>query len=317
MKPMNLRHMAPGARAGGIPFIVAILIVTLLAPAAAAQTTFEFELGGDQEVPPVATAASGTAVGILDASETVFDLTVVHDVANPTMAHIHLGGPGTNGPVVFDLGVPTSPIHVSWNLTPSDVSDLLSGDLYVNVHSTEHPSGEIRGQILQDCKPGTINSGAGAVADVLFINGTTGDEARELTVEGGESFLWGTILLPPAGGNGKFVVHGNLGRPSGSTARVLPADLGTFCFPLLLGSGATPVIVANNIGKESRLGSSAFFGTPTADPLRAPSIFLQQSLPEVNLPPGTTITFQGAAVDPASVSPKAASTTNAVIVEIQ
>ncbi len=287
-----------------------------LSSGASAQTTFEFGLDGSQENPPVVSAAAGTAVGVLNAGETAFDLTITHDVANPTMAHIHIGDPGVNGPVVFDLGSPVSPIVVTWNLSASDVNDLLDGELYVNIHSTDEPSGEIRGQIVVDCKPGTINAGVGPVADVLFINGSTGGSTRSIGIDSNQPFLWGTMLLPPGAGNGKYVVHADLGTPTGATARVLPADIGTTCFPFLLSDGATPSIIANNIGKENAVGASELFGTPTSDPPRAPAIFLQLNLPDANLPTGTIITFQGIEFDPQSVSVKSASTTNAVVVEM-
>ncbi len=297
--------------------LLVLPFVALAAFSAAGQTTFEFALDGGQEVPATATAATGSAVGILDAGETSFDLTITHDVANPTMAHIHLGLPGTNGPVVFDLGSPASPIVVTWNLAPGDVSDLLAGELYVNIHSTEEPAGEIRGQIVQDCRTGTVNSGAGAIADVLYLNGSTGGVDRAIDIDTAtEPFLWGAILPSPAGTNGKYVVHGNLGTPTGATARVLPADVGTSCFPFLVSGGATPSIVANNIGKAHLVGASDYFGSPASDPGRAPAICLQAAFPDTNLPPGTVLTLQGVTVDLGSASPKGASSTNAVIATI-
>jgi hypothetical protein len=33
-----------------------------------------------------------------------------------------------------------------------------SGDTYVNVHTAEHPDGEIRGQLVNTDKPGSTNS---------------------------------------------------------------------------------------------------------------------------------------------------------------
>jgi hypothetical protein len=292
-------------------------LLGLAAPAVFAQTVFEFDLDGAQAVPPTGSEARGTAVGILNAGETSFDLEITHDVADPTAAHIHLGAPGAGGPIVFDLGSPASPIVVTWNPSPGEVADLLDGDLYVNIHSTVEPGGEIRGQIVPDCRPGTVNLAQGAVADVLFLNGSTGGVDRTVEVDTAEqAFLWGSMLLPPAGSNGKYVVHANLGAPTGATIRVLPADVGTSCFPFLVTEGAAPVIIANKLGKEHLVGSSEFFGSPKSDPPRAPAVFLQVVFPEAELPPGTTITFQGVTVDLGSVSNKSVSSTNAVTVEL-
>ena len=131
----NADFTAPGYR---------IARITL---SAAPETTIHFPLQGSQEVPPVLTQATGVCYGALNASETEFSLRCEHDVAAPVAAHIHQAPAGENGPVVFDLGDPASPIEATWQVTPEDVDELLAGNLYVNVHSAVAPDGELRGQI--------------------------------------------------------------------------------------------------------------------------------------------------------------------------
>lgn len=69
-----------------------------------------------------------------------------------TLAHIHSGIAGTNGPVLVDFVQDGSDPN-RWDaeaggvLTAEQVDALLAGQLYVNVHSAAHPSGEIRSQI--------------------------------------------------------------------------------------------------------------------------------------------------------------------------
>jgi len=41
-----------------------------------------------------------------------------------------------------------SPIKGSATLTEQQVTDLMAGQWYFNVHTAENPSGEIRGQVL-------------------------------------------------------------------------------------------------------------------------------------------------------------------------
>jgi hypothetical protein len=112
-------------------------------------TVFEATLSGAQEVPSVATAATGTATITLNAARTSISYVIRHTLAGATAAHIHSGVPGVNGAVLIPFASATSEISGTATVTPAQVADLESGGLYVNVHSTANPGGEIRGQILR------------------------------------------------------------------------------------------------------------------------------------------------------------------------
>jgi hypothetical protein len=80
------------------------------------------------------------------------------------MAHIHRAPPGVNGPIV--IGAPSFPLGspITFTTTLSDPleTDPLAGLLYVNIHSSAFPPGEIRGQFVAIPKPSTFAL-AGAV----------------------------------------------------------------------------------------------------------------------------------------------------------
>lgn len=94
-----------------------------------------------------------------------------------TAAHIHLGAAGTNGPVVAFLYGPnaagTNAITQSGSITEANFvgpmagktwadfnAALVSGQLYVNVHSLANPGGEARGQIpASGAAPGAPKTG--------------------------------------------------------------------------------------------------------------------------------------------------------------
>ena len=168
------------------------------------------------------------------------------------------------------------------------------------------------------CMAGTVNAGVGPTTDVLFVNGSTGGPTRTVTAEVGE-LLVAYLLSPPAGGNGKFVVHANTGTPNASSIVALPSSVGTACFEFLLPLGGSPVAVWNNVGKTGKVGASMYFdGSSIADPPVAPSIFLQlHGGDPTNLPVGTTVTFQGALIDPGATSSAGGSLSNAVVLTIE
>ncbi len=163
------------------------------------------------------------------------------------------------------------------------------------------------------CILGTVNERGEQLDDPLHVNGSSGDETATVVVAPGDAIVV-DMLAPTAGGPGKYVVHANFGVASAFGETVLPASIGTTCFPMLFSQGAEPFAIWNNVGKVDKVGSSMYFdGTPIDDPERAPSTFLDLPTGDpVSLPIGSVFTFQGAIVDPASKSPKRAAVTNAV-----
>jgi len=151
---------------------------------------------------------------------------------------------------------------------------------------------------------------------VLTVNGDTGFSHSYRIAVDSAGPLQLAIAKPSGGGNGKFVVHMNAGFPDPGTVEVLPAQLGRFCFPLLLSHGASPVAVWNALGKTDRIGASGYFGEAIPDPARAPTIFLDlPSGDAVHLPAGSQWTLQGLILNPAASSPKGGSVTNAIEIE--
>lgn len=131
-----------------------------------AQRAFRALLTGAEEVPPVETDGSGVFVARTNADETELHyILVATGLENIRFSHIHIAPLGVNGPVTTFLFHPMEPVTVNGllargTITSDDligplagmtIADLLdemrSGNAYVNVHTDDHPSGEIRGQI--------------------------------------------------------------------------------------------------------------------------------------------------------------------------
>ncbi len=109
----------------------------------------DLKLTGDQEVPANTSTAVGTGNITIAA-----DGSVSGSVTAPTLqamaAHIHVGAPGANGPVIIPLtgsagGVWSVPAGAK--LTAEQMDAYKAGNLYVNVHTPEHKGGEIRTQL--------------------------------------------------------------------------------------------------------------------------------------------------------------------------
>ena len=126
--------------------LAALLASSLYATGALAE---ELKLTGAQEVPPNTSTAVGTGSIVIDA-----DGNVSGTISTPTIqgraAHIHQGAPGTAGPPIITLngGDPgTWTVPQGAKLTPDQVIAWKAGNLYVNVHTAEHPGGEVRAQL--------------------------------------------------------------------------------------------------------------------------------------------------------------------------
>ena len=153
--------------------------------------TFRARLRGRNEVPPVFTFATGNAVfrevfgrrgdSFGDDDNDNLDRVgrnrrrrvralqfrlELNNIRRVTQAHIHLGRPGQNGPIVAflfgpsrqgvtfrngvirgtlrsrDLVGPLRGLDIRWL-----IREIERGNAYVNVHTVRHPNGEIRGQI--------------------------------------------------------------------------------------------------------------------------------------------------------------------------
>lgn len=112
---------------------------------------FSANLVPGNEVPPVTSTATGSAlVGILGGN-VVWNLNVTN-LNNITAGHIHRGGVGINGPIVVNFA-PT--FSAAGNARGSAAIDpVLAAEIsanpagfYVNIHTTQNPGGEIRGQL--------------------------------------------------------------------------------------------------------------------------------------------------------------------------
>lgn len=123
---------------------------------------------------PVETDAQGTAFFLEDGASIRYRIEV-QDIDDVTLAHIHSGGPLDVGPIVVTLfdaagdpqsfeerGLLVEGSFESEDLAPAGgiatldalIAAMDEGDeVYVNVHTSANPDGEIRGPVLQIFPP--------------------------------------------------------------------------------------------------------------------------------------------------------------------
>src|SRR5215216_1192971 len=163
-------------------------VLVLFSAAKADQLVFTTTLTGAQEVPPTGSPGIGSALVTLD---TVTNLLTVNvsfaGLVSPTIAsHIHCcTPPGANAMVAttvptfpgFPLGVTTGTYLMTFDLTLAStynpafitahggtvasaqaafIAGLASGQTYLNIHTSQFPGGEIRGQLQTVPEPASL-----------------------------------------------------------------------------------------------------------------------------------------------------------------
>ena len=143
---------------------LALVLASLLfaaQPAQALVIDLTADIAASQEVPPTDSPAFGTGVFEYDDVTNVISWTILFteslfDTAEEA-SHVHgPAGVGAEADILFELGTG----QLKQGMTDLDAvasctadpeaceGELLAGLWYVNIHSSEHPDGEIRGQIL-------------------------------------------------------------------------------------------------------------------------------------------------------------------------
>ena len=154
--------------------LIAVAAVALMLSAAGsvqAQTVqMAATLTGSNEAPAqVLTGAYGVATVTVDmGTQTVSWIIDVYNMPSGTNnAHFHVGGPGLAGPTVVNVAFPANASN-DYRLTGSATAanllvradqgirswedflqSLVGGQTYLNIHTTNFPGGEIRGQVLR------------------------------------------------------------------------------------------------------------------------------------------------------------------------
>lgn len=168
--------------------VPALLAIALAASAAQAQSvTLTATLNGAQEVPAVNSPSTGTATLVIHTVTRAWTLDIqFSQLSAPiTVAHVHRGPLGVNGPVIIGLdGMALSGGRPSWALTnpginsfnsggplnapfawpAAELQNLLTGNTYLNFHTQAFGGGEIRGQLVPGASSAMLLALSGGIA---------------------------------------------------------------------------------------------------------------------------------------------------------
>lgn len=142
-------------------------MLVMVSAAAAQSVTLDATLSGGEEVPILLSGAVGTAEVSVDtvARELTVSLRLFNFPTGTAAGHIHVGPRGVAGPVVINFPIPagrTGDLTLSFRVGPAAfvprpeigiltlddaIQSIVGGNSYVNIHTSQFPAGEIRGQL--------------------------------------------------------------------------------------------------------------------------------------------------------------------------
>lgn len=142
---------------GGLVACICLVTVAFVAPASAGDARIHAVLNGPNERPgPGDADAWGRAqITISDSTNRLcLSLQYANVDGSLTGLHIHLAPPSSAGPVVVPFATPTAPTNGVHQTCVNVESEALLDNIalnpsqyYINLHSTVHPPGAIRGQL--------------------------------------------------------------------------------------------------------------------------------------------------------------------------
>lgn len=117
------------------------------------EVKFKAVLIGGNEVPSTPSAGTGEANAVFNTETKILTVTITYTGLTASLSswHIHKAPAGVNGGVIFNFGAPQPSgfVYTSPALTADQENDLNTAGYYVNLHTSNYPGGEIRGQLLK------------------------------------------------------------------------------------------------------------------------------------------------------------------------
>lgn len=124
-------------------------------------TINDIAIDGLQPADPTFSTATGSATAIINTETRFVEISGTFEGLTSTAIGAHLHGPADFGEfsprVILQIdiiGDTSGTLSVARTVSPTNLATILDSLSYINIHTNNHPSGEIRGQVVVPA-PGT------------------------------------------------------------------------------------------------------------------------------------------------------------------
>jgi hypothetical protein len=130
-------------------FLLSFVLSLTIYTASAKLYSISASLSGANESPANSATGTGKLTGTIDNVSNVLNYTITFTgLTGPISgSHFHNAAIGVNGPVIVPFSATTSPFTGSATILPTQTAAIFNGNVYVNLHTSAFPGGEIRGQL--------------------------------------------------------------------------------------------------------------------------------------------------------------------------
>jgi len=191
---------------------------------------FIVSLSDKHTIPQVTATGSGSAALILnrDSGGLSGSVSLNSLTGDASAVHIHQGIAGDTGAVVVTLEQDLANTNLfnipsSTTLSSSEITSILNSEFYINVHTTTNPSGEIRGQIVNDNDKIIFNSLNGD-NQVPSPVATSNSALSFITVNMSSGLIRGVILTSGLDAANAVHIHDGFAGETGDPVTSLVKD---------------------------------------------------------------------------------------------
>jgi hypothetical protein len=190
-------------------------------------------LSGAQETPATASTATGYAALAVNATTGAVSGAVITSGIAGTGAHIHEAATGVSGPIIIpltDAGGGMWTVPAGTVLTPAQLTSWQNGALYVNVHSSANPGGEIRAQL--NLAAPLIQTTQLSGAKEVPANASTASGSASIGINPVDLQLCGGVATTGLAGTGSHIHEAAAGVSGPIIVPLSDAGGGTWTVPL-------------------------------------------------------------------------------------